>query len=59
METYQVPTKEQVRQYLQRRFRSHGPVPSPSEIRHELGWGEFPQAEGNPLSCEDAASLRE
>ena len=38
MARYQTPTKEQVREYLKRRFSSNGPVPSISEIRNELGW---------------------
>ncbi|WP_420477324.1 hypothetical protein [Noviherbaspirillum sp. ST9] len=51
METYQAPTKEQVREYLQRRFASNGPLPSLSEIRSELGWNEPHAADGKPASC--------
>jgi len=59
MGTYQAPTKEQVRQYLQRRFGSNGPVPSPTEIRHAVGWGERPQADEAAVPCEDIVSQRE
>ena len=59
MATYQGPTKEQVRQYLQRRFGSAGPVPSISEIRTELGWVECPAAENETACQSDAAAERE
>ena len=59
MGTHQAPTKEQVRQYLQRRFGSNGPVPSPTEIRHALGWGECPRADDVDVPCEDTVSHRE
>ena len=52
MPSYQGPTKEQVRQYLQHRFGSAGPVPSISEIRNALGWVEC-QPDANEPSCQD------
>lgn len=53
MGTYRAPTKEQVRQYLKRRFGSNGPLPSPSEIRSELGWGEPSPLEKNCAAQND------
>ena len=32
------PSKEQVRQWLQRQIGQHKPPPSPLQIRQELGW---------------------
>ncbi len=32
------PSKQQVRDYLQRRSHEAKPPPSPDEIRRELGW---------------------
>lgn len=59
MGTYQAPTKEQVRQYLQRRFGSNGPVPSPTEIRNALGWVECSQPDEAVIPFEDAVLHRE
>jgi hypothetical protein len=32
------PTKEQVREYMERRQAQHRPPPSREEIRRQLGW---------------------
>jgi hypothetical protein len=32
------PTKEQVREYMERRQAAHTPPPSRDEIRRQLGW---------------------
>lgn len=32
------PTKEQVREYMQRRQAEHRPLPDLKEIRRQLGW---------------------
>jgi hypothetical protein len=32
------PTKEQVREYMERRQAEHTPPPSRDEIRRQLGW---------------------
>jgi hypothetical protein len=32
------PTKEQVREYMERRQAEHRPPPSREEIRRQLGW---------------------
>jgi hypothetical protein len=32
------PTKEQVREYMERRQAQHQPPPSREEIRRQLGW---------------------
>jgi hypothetical protein len=32
------PTKEQVRDYMERRQAAHAPPPSREEIRRQLGW---------------------
>ncbi len=32
------PTKEQVREYMERRQAQHQPPPSCQEIRRQLGW---------------------
>ncbi|MES2150755.1 MAG: hypothetical protein V4508_13305 [Pseudomonadota bacterium] len=32
------PSKQLVRQYLERRTRAVGPPPTPEEIRRQLGW---------------------
>ena len=32
------PTKEQVREYMERRQVAHKPPPSRDEIRRQLGW---------------------
>lgn len=34
----QSPTKEQVREYAEKRAKSNEPPPSPEEIRRQLGW---------------------
>lgn len=39
MNTPRHPTKEQVREYLQRRFKARTPPPDPEQIKHELGMG--------------------
>lgn len=59
MASYQSPTKEQVRQYLQRRFGSSGPVPSMSEIRNALGWVERPAPASLPACQSGVAAERE
>jgi hypothetical protein len=33
-----VPTKEQVRHYMEQQLKRHLPPPSPEEIRRQLGW---------------------
>jgi hypothetical protein len=33
-----IPTKEQVRQYLDQRVADHTPPPSLEDIRKQLGW---------------------
>ncbi|UTY60163.1 hypothetical protein [Massilia sp. erpn] len=33
------PSKEMVREYLERRSQEAAPPPSPEEIRRQLGWG--------------------
>ena len=38
MEPYFHPTKEQVREYLQRRQVAHSPPPDIEEIRRQLGF---------------------
>jgi hypothetical protein len=38
------PTKEQVREYMERRQVAHTPPPSRDEIRRQLGW-DLVQAE--------------
>jgi hypothetical protein len=32
------PTKEQVREYMERRQAQHQPLPTREEIRRQLGW---------------------
>lgn len=32
------PTKEQVREYMERRQEQHQPPPTQEEIRRQLGW---------------------
>ncbi|HYD63680.1 MAG TPA: hypothetical protein VEC35_25220 [Noviherbaspirillum sp.] len=59
MGTYQAPTKEQVREYLKRRFGSSGPVPSISEIRSALGWDNRPVSTNTSACQGDAPSERE
>jgi hypothetical protein len=54
MGTYQTPSKEQVRQYLQLRFTGHRPVPSISEIQDALGWVEHAEPEGSGFPHHDA-----
>jgi hypothetical protein len=39
MDQFTVPTKQQVRQYLEQRIESRTPPPSMEEIRRNLGWG--------------------
>jgi hypothetical protein len=38
MESHSKPTKEQVREYMQRRTESHRAPPDLKEIRRQLGW---------------------
>lgn len=38
------PTKESVREYLERRTWSPEPPPTPEEIRRELGWKTIPHS---------------
>jgi hypothetical protein len=38
--------KERVRHWLQRRWRERAPLPSPEQIRAELGWQRGPGAAG-------------
>ena len=38
MDKYFQPTKEQVREYLRRRFAEHSPPPDVKEIRRQLGF---------------------
>jgi hypothetical protein len=38
--------KERVRHWLQQRWRERAPLPSPEEIRKELGWSRVPQPAG-------------
>jgi hypothetical protein len=38
--------KERVRHWLQRRWRERAPLPSPEQIRAELGWNRGPQPAG-------------
>jgi hypothetical protein len=38
--------KERVRYWLQRRWRERAPLPSPEQIRKELGWSHAPQRAG-------------
>lgn len=33
-----MPTKQQVRQYMQHRVAEHKPPPPPDEIRRQIGW---------------------
>lgn len=33
-----MPTKEQVRKWMQERRQQHTPPPTPEEIRRQLGW---------------------
>jgi hypothetical protein len=33
-----MPSKEEVRQWMQQRQVDHKPPPSPSEVRRQLGW---------------------
>ena len=44
MGTTSKPSKEQVREYMERRQAQHQPPPSCQEIRRQLGW-ELVQAE--------------
>lgn len=37
------PTKESVREYMERRTWSPEPPPTPDEIRQELGWDLIPE----------------
>lgn len=34
-----MPTKQQVRDWMQQRQAEHKPPPTPEQIRRELGWG--------------------
>ncbi|TWI69045.1 hypothetical protein IP91_00110 [Pseudoduganella lurida] len=43
MATTTHPSKESVREWLDRRTWSPEPPPSPEEIRHELGWDLIPE----------------
>jgi hypothetical protein len=36
------PTKEQVREHMERRTMEETPPPTPDEIRRELGWHLIP-----------------
>jgi hypothetical protein len=38
MSTLTHPSKQQVREYLQRRTRAATPPPAPEEVRRQLGW---------------------
>lgn len=40
------PTKEQVREYMDRRTHSAEPPPTLEEIRRQLGWDLFPPNNG-------------
>jgi len=33
-----MPTKEQVREYMNQRAAEHKPPPTPEEIRRQMGW---------------------
>jgi len=37
------PTKQELREYLYRRYESKEPPPTPEDIRKELGWHLMPQ----------------
>jgi hypothetical protein len=37
------PTKQEVREYMERRVEAHKPPPSMEEIRRQLGWGLIEQ----------------
>jgi len=39
------PTKEQVREHMERRAQQNAPPPSPERIREELGWRLLPNNE--------------
>ncbi len=39
MASFNHPSKQAVRAYLERRKRDPKPPPSPEEIRRQLGWG--------------------
>lgn len=38
------PTKQQVRDHMDRRTQEKGPPPSPDAIRRELGWHLLPNS---------------
>jgi hypothetical protein len=38
--------KERVRHWLQQRWRERAPLPSPEQIRAELGWNRGPRPAG-------------
>jgi hypothetical protein len=38
-----MPTKEQVRQWMQKRQVAHQPPPTPEQIKRELGWDLIPK----------------
>lgn len=40
------PSKEEVREYMQRRVADHSPPPSMKQIRRELGWELVAAPEG-------------
>lgn len=42
MAEYRRPTKQQVREYMERRTLREDPPPSADEIRRQLGWGLIP-----------------
>jgi hypothetical protein len=33
-----MPTKEQIRQWMQQRTAEHKPPPTPAQVREQLGW---------------------
>lgn len=46
--TTEKPTKEQVREYMERRIESPKPPPSIKEIRRQLGWELAEMARNQP-----------
>ncbi|MES2257052.1 MAG: hypothetical protein V4724_00965 [Pseudomonadota bacterium] len=45
------PSKEEVRNYLQRRRAEHAPPPAPERIREQLGWSLLPAGAGQAGSA--------
>lgn len=33
-----MPSKEEIRQWMEQRQQAHNPPPTPEEIRRQLGW---------------------